>query len=205
MPTTPRTLPGEPFVFVGGLLVLDLLNTRPRPPAKATEFLRTTSDLAAWAEAAELPYAASLRAELRAAGHAVTLTDMRTLRERIREGLEGWQSGAIDSSLLEALNVALARGPRFLQLRRTPRGVAGVLMSDAGAVDRLFADVARSAAQLLLKRDPRRFKQCEGPTCSLVFYDESKPRTRRWCSMAFCGKDAKVNSLSARRHSDRAP
>ena len=72
MPTTPRALRGEPFVFVGGLLVLDLLNTRPRPLAKATEFLRTTSDLAAWAEAAELPYAVSLRAELRAAGHAVT-------------------------------------------------------------------------------------------------------------------------------------
>ena len=191
------------FVFVGGMLVLDFLNTRSRAPAQPQEFLGSDSDLAAWAEAAELPYAASLRDELRRAQGGATLDEVRVFRELIRGGVERWQEGQFDSTLLDVLNSALARGPRFLQLRRTRDDIKSVLASHARATDRLFADVARSAAHLLLRREPQRLKRCEGPACSGVFYDGSKPGTRRWCSMELCGRDAKVRALENRRRKRR--
>ena len=192
-----------PFVFVGGMLVLDFLNTRSRSPAQPQEFLDRDSDLAGWAEAAELPYAASLRDELRRARGNATLEEARAFRELIRAGIERWQAGQVDSTLLDVLNSALARGPRFLQLRRTRDDIKTVFASHARATDRLFADVARSAAHLLLRREPQRVKQCAGPACSGVFYDGSKPGTRRWCSMELCGRDAKVRALEKRRQKRR--
>ena len=193
------------FLFVGGMRVLDFLNTRLRSPAEAKEFLGSNSDLGAWAEAAELPYAAKLRDELRGTRGRTTLERIKAFREIIRVGIERWKHGQLDSVLLDALNSALSREPRYLQLRRTPNDIKTVLASRARATDRLFADVARSAAHLLLRREPQRLKQCEGPGCSLMFYDESKPGTRRWCSMELCGRDAKVRALGARRRkrSDR--
>ena len=191
------------FFFVGGMLVLDFLNTRARPPAPPQEFLDSDSSLAAWAEAAELPYAAALRDELRRARGGATLEEIRAFRELIRVGIERWREGHFDSTLLDGLNAALARGPRFVQLQRTRDGIKSVRASRAKATDRLFADLARSAAHLVLHDEVQRLKQCEGPACSAVFYDESKPGTRRWCSMELCGRDAKVRALETRRRKRR--
>ena len=191
------------FLFVGGMLVLDLLNTRSRSPAPPREFLESDSDLAAWAEAAELPYAASLRDELRRARGGATLDEIRAFRELIRDGIGRWREGHFDSTLLDGVNAALARAPRFLQLQRTRDGIKSVRASRAKATDRLFADLARSAADLLVGRERDRLKYCEGPACSGVFYDESKPGTRRWCSMELCGRDAKVRALETRRRKRR--
>lgn len=48
-------------------------------------------------------------------------------------------------------------------------------------------------------------KQCANDDCRAVFYDRSKNRSGRWCSMASCGNRAKVRAWRARqREHDRA-
>lgn len=43
------------------------------------------------------------------------------------------------------------------------------------------------------------FKECESPTCRAVFYDRSKNRSGKWCSMQSCGNRAKVRAFRERR------
>lgn len=49
------------------------------------------------------------------------------------------------------------------------------------------AHLLRQAEDLLLNEDLGRLKICEGEGCTIVFVDESKNQSRRWCSMEHCG------------------
>jgi predicted RNA-binding Zn ribbon-like protein len=40
----------------------------------------------------------------------------------------------------------------------------------------------------------RRLKVCPGEDCGWAFYEHSRNRTGRWCSMAVCGGHAKARS-----------
>jgi CGNR zinc finger/Putative stress-induced transcription regulator len=44
-----------------------------------------------------------------------------------------------------------------------------------------------------------RFRVCDDPSCGSVFFDRSRNRTGRWCSMAECGNRAKVRAFRRRR------
>jgi predicted RNA-binding Zn ribbon-like protein len=48
-----------------------------------------------------------------------------------------------------------------------------------------------------------RVKQCP-PGCAFLFFDASKNRIRRWCSMDECGGQEKAKRQTARRRSARA-
>ena len=43
-----------------------------------------------------------------------------------------------------------------------------------------------------------RFKRCSSPTCRAVFWDRSKNRSGRWCTMKDCGNRAKVRAYRER-------
>ena len=43
-----------------------------------------------------------------------------------------------------------------------------------------------------------RFKGCSSPTCRAVFWDRSKNRSGRWCTMRDCGNRAKVRAYRER-------
>jgi predicted RNA-binding Zn ribbon-like protein len=50
-----------------------------------------------------------------------------------------------------------------------------------------------------------RVKRCPGSSdCGWLFLDSSKNASRRWCSMAHCGTEAKVRATRARRRAARA-
>jgi predicted RNA-binding Zn ribbon-like protein len=68
---------------------------------------------------------------------------------------------------------------------------------DATDLRRPIWPLAQAAVDLLRSERVARLKQCGH--CRWVFLDTSKNRSRRWCSMAHCGTDAKVRSLRARR------
>jgi predicted RNA-binding Zn ribbon-like protein len=69
-----------------------------------------------------------------------------------------------------------------------------------GGLEWLLAAVARSAAELIAEGPSARLRACSNPACGLFFYDNSRTRRRRWCSMARCGNRHKVRTFS-RRHS----
>jgi predicted RNA-binding Zn ribbon-like protein len=68
-----------------------------------------------------------------------------------------------------------------------------------GGLDWLLAAVARSAAELVAEGHSARLRLCSNPSCGLFFYDNSRTRRRRWCSMSRCGNRHKVAAFS-RRH-----
>ncbi|MEU8660002.1 CGNR zinc finger domain-containing protein, partial [Actinoplanes philippinensis] len=57
--------------------------------------------------------------------------------------------------------------------------------------------VVHAAVGLLTTAALERIKRCEG--CSFVFHDESKNRSRRWCSMEDCGTAEKMRRYIAAR------
>jgi predicted RNA-binding Zn ribbon-like protein len=69
-----------------------------------------------------------------------------------------------------------------------------------GGLDWLLAAIARSAAELVAEGPTARLRVCSNPSCGLFFYDNSRTRRRRWCSMSRCGNRHKVAAFS-RRHS----
>jgi predicted RNA-binding Zn ribbon-like protein len=69
-----------------------------------------------------------------------------------------------------------------------------------GGLDWLLAAIARSAAELIAEGASVRLRVCSNPDCGLFFYDTSRTRRRRWCSMSRCGNRHKVRAFS-RRHS----
>jgi len=68
-----------------------------------------------------------------------------------------------------------------------------------GGLDWLLAAVARSGAETIAEGPCARLRLCANPHCGLLFYDNSRTRRRRWCSMAACGNRNKVAAF-ARKH-----
>ena len=66
----------------------------------------------------------------------------------------------------------------------------------------LLAAVARSAAEIVAEGADARVRICANPECGLLFYDASRTKRRRWCSMAVCGNRQKVASF-AKKHARR--
>lgn len=44
-----------------------------------------------------------------------------------------------------------------------------------------------------------RIRVCDAPECSKAFFDSTRSRTRRWCSMSTCGNRAKVSEHRQRQ------
>jgi len=68
-----------------------------------------------------------------------------------------------------------------------------------GGLDWLLAAVARSGAEIVAEGARARLRVCANPGCGMFFYDNSRTRRRRWCSMAVCGNRSKVAAF-ARNH-----
>jgi predicted RNA-binding Zn ribbon-like protein len=68
-----------------------------------------------------------------------------------------------------------------------------------GGLDWLLAAAARSGAEIIAEGARARLRHCANPQCGLFFYDNSRTRRRRWCSMAVCGNRSKVAAF-ARKH-----
>jgi predicted RNA-binding Zn ribbon-like protein len=64
-----------------------------------------------------------------------------------------------------------------------------------GAIGRILG------AAFLAELDGRweRFRVCRDPGCTAVFFDRSRNRSGKWCSMASCGNRAKVRAFRARQ------
>jgi len=77
-------------------------------------------------------------------------------------------------------------GPRFLPGPGSgPRGALGVM--------------AATAAAAMLDGTWSRLKLCPGEHCGWAFYDQSRNRSGRWCSMSVCGARTKARAHYARR------
>jgi predicted RNA-binding Zn ribbon-like protein len=87
----------------------------------------------------------------------------------------------------------LTAGSVDVGTRITLTGEGPVLVAD-DVVGAVFAACAR----LVVRGDWIRLKICPADTCLWAFYDESRNRSRTWCSMRVCGNREKARGWRAR-------
>jgi predicted RNA-binding Zn ribbon-like protein len=110
------------------------------------------------------------------------------------------QKEALSRDWVEAINEVLriTEGHDELLQQNSKWGLEFVARE--GGLEWLLAAIARSAAELIAEGPSARLRACSNPACGLFFYDNSRTRRRRWCSMSRCGNRHKVAAFS-RRHS----
>jgi predicted RNA-binding Zn ribbon-like protein len=121
------------------------------------------------------------------------------LREALRAMLRVNHGEPLDPAALLTVNRAAAGLP--LQLGFDEEGrplLAPASAGCRGALAALLAGVARAQAQGTWER----LKVCSADSCQWAFYDRSKNRSGRWCSMRTCGNRDKTRAYRSRRRGE---
>ena len=85
-----------------------------------------------------------------------------------------------------------------IAVRFTPDGPR-FLPGPSGGVPGALGALTAIAAAAMLDGTWSRLKLCPGDHCGWAFYDQSRNRSGRWCSMAVCGGRSKARAHYARR------
>jgi len=206
--------PTGPPRLAGGRLCLDFANTvGGRGSDRPSEFLTSYAVLVAWAwyagalsdeEAARLRQVAASRPDQAAAVHRRAIAFRDAIYRLVVAVARKQQPARADvDDLTRAYRAALDHA----RLRPRGAGLGWGWESDGDELERPLWPVAWSAVDLLTADDATRIKVCpggDGNSCFWVFFDSTKNRIRRWCSMENCGSSAKVRRRTARRRATRS-
>jgi predicted RNA-binding Zn ribbon-like protein len=127
--------------------------------------------------------------------NTVTLTNLLTLRNLLRSMLETLVEGMISEQDQASLNAIMLKMPLTRQLQKDTHGYQLEMVPLKKDWDWVQAEIAASFAHVLADHDPRRLKMCANPHCRGAFYDESKSRTKLYCTPEKC-----ANLMKARRY-----
>ena len=195
--------------LVGGTAILDLANTQSGPPGGAPdiESLRDYGDLLRWAVRVEILDDAEAKrlarsAERRPAAAREAFERARRAAWRRLRCLRGAGRGQATSRCRggpPAGRGDRGAGPREHHGRG---GTFAVRWDETDDPHRAWWPVAYAGLELLLHGPLHRIKGCGG--CRYLFIDETKNRSRRWCSMDDCGTREKMRIYVARRAARRS-
>lgn len=118
------------------------------------------------------------------------------LHRIIRAEVAGETAGPGDTG---RLNEAAAAGAPASRLELAADGTPYRRLALPPRTEQLLAAVAEDAIRLLASPERGFLRECEGPTCDLVYLDLSRGRRRRWCSAGACGNRHYVASHRARK------
>ena len=123
---------------------------------------------------------------------------LKTLRAALRKGAEALFHGKpIPSPELRALNDVLnLRGKQ--QLFQRQNGLRVEFVPDKSGWRRIHAAIARSFGETIADGESGRIKFCRNNDCRWVFYDQTKGKTRCWCSSKSCGNRERVRRARSR-------
>ncbi|MFC0105354.1 CGNR zinc finger domain-containing protein [Kibdelosporangium aridum] len=82
--------------------------------------------------------------------------------------------------------------------------LVGFLRADDDGAGGAIAALAAAVHQAVLTGTWTRLKSCANSECRWLFYDESRSRTARWCSMRACGSVTKARRYRARQRQQGA-
>jgi predicted RNA-binding Zn ribbon-like protein len=189
--------------FVGGALILDLVNTVlfERSSARRRDRLGSSAEATRW-WAAAAAHDAEAHLPVDSPGEPHMLREVEFREALLLRDLARSVFGAIaEQKPVGACDVGtlLAVSSRLLD------GAATIARSDVGSLllrlspDRhhnLPTQLAASAMKLLFSGPLDRIRAC--PTCDWLFVDRSRNRSRKWCDMETCGNRAKAERMTAR-------
>lgn len=125
-----------------------------------------------------------------------TLLTLRTLLMRVVDDLVG--GNQLSPADLDTLNVLMLKVPLGRHLQQAGKQYCLEMVPLKKDWDWVQAEIVASFADLLTNYDLRRIKICANAHCRYVFYDESKSRTRRYCTIDKCANLVKVRRFRAR-------
>jgi predicted RNA-binding Zn ribbon-like protein len=193
--------------LLGGALCLDFANTvEPRRGKGRRDYLGGYADLVRWAEHAGAVDGEDARrllrsAEARPAEASAAFGRAVALREAIYRVFYaiayGERAGDTDLEVLTAAHREALGHYRIVHVQ----GGFGWAPVGGTEPDWPLWRVALSATRLLTSGELGRVKACPAADggCDWLFYDESKNKSRRWCSMEGCGSRVKMRRLYARK------
>jgi predicted RNA-binding Zn ribbon-like protein len=202
-----------PPFFIADNLGLDFLNTIAVPVDTKVEWLTSGEDLLAWLKQAGLvpeDVLDGLRKGAVPGELDAIATQARALRDWFKPFVYKHMGRPLERNALrqlEPLNQLLARDEEFGQIVVRDRlhdqkhdhgkeegGISALAWRPQRrwhSPESLLLPLARSLADLVCTEDFTYVKACEGPACTLLFFDRTRGRARKWCSMAICGNRAK--------------
>ena len=123
---------------------------------------------------------------------------LKTLRAALRKSSEAlFHDKPIPSPELRELNAVLnLRGKQ--QLFQRQNGLRVEFVPDRPGWRWILAAVARSFVETVVNGESARIKICRNDDCRWIFYDQTKGKTRCWCSSKSCGNRERVRRARAR-------
>ena len=196
------SLSPEPVLrFVGGRLALDFVNIVPAHREMSWD------QLIAFLESAHI-ITAERGGELLALNRSdrqsadSLLSKAQRLASTLRTAFEALlHRKRITSEWVEPVNEILRVTEGHDELVFGDRDWKIEFVAREGGLEWLLAAVARSAAETIAEGPHARLRLCANPRCGLFFYDTSRTRRRRWCSMTVCGNRSKVAAFARRQAS----
>jgi predicted RNA-binding Zn ribbon-like protein len=105
----------------------------------------------------------------------------------------------VDAQDMTALNQLLSKSVFHYQVERIDQELhmtSTPVLQDWNWVQN---EIITDFLTLLADYDILRLKVCENPVCRWIFYDETKSRTRRYCSIEKCANLMKIRRFRARQ------
>ncbi|MBB4935475.1 putative RNA-binding Zn ribbon-like protein [Lipingzhangella halophila] len=185
---------GRSWIWDGGQLCVDFVNTLRDRWRGGREELREPADLAEWFTAAGLTAHDVALTE----GHVAQARELRAAIDEILRGCAGRHP--VSGDAIDTVNRFLREGHQAPpQLRHRHDGQLGIDVVEAGdPAATTFGRIARDMVDFLVADRPGVVRVCDSDRCGLRFVDRSPARNRRWCSMSRCGNRAKARLHYAR-------
>ena len=190
-----------PAIFVADSAALNFLNSIATPVGTQIDWIGDGEGLLAWLGQAQFVPAEALetiRKHAKPGELDRVAAQARNLREWFRTFVHANRGKPLKAAALadlEPLNRLLARDEGFGQLVAHKHGKTTTLSFQSArrwrSPETLLLPIAEALARMLAEEDFSNVKTCEGATCTLMFADRTRGRSRRWCSMRLCGNRAK--------------
>ncbi len=147
-----------------------------------------------WVEAFLLKWGLHVESPLDTTTRAL-LVALRTLLSHVIETLT--KEGRISEQEQSTLNTVLLKVPLYRHLRKERQGYQVEMVPMKRDWEWVQAEIVASFVYMLASHDTQRLKICANPNCRWVFYDESKSRTKQYCTSDKCANLMKVRRFRA--------
>jgi predicted RNA-binding Zn ribbon-like protein len=189
------------YLFLSGVLALDLVNTEVIVRGKRYDLFATPEDVEVWWQQARTHYPdmEHVRAD---ADTVIWNTQLLERIKQVRAAIRTLCTNLVEEQSLDVeafttLNTILALGYPTLEVASGQEMISVYRCRDdeQGVV---LLPIALSALHLFTQAEHHRLHHCKNERCILFFYDTTKSATRQWCSLECMNR---ARSLQHYRHS----
>ncbi len=206
----------DPF-FIADHKAIDFLNSIATPSTIEYDWLDDGQSLLTWLSHADLIPESTFE-EFSLSGYKLEIDAIackaRGLRERLRVFVARHAGNSLEPSVLQEIsfvNEVLSSDNTYVQIELASEeviasGVSPLVLKSKRrwlAPESLLLPLVELIAELVSQVNFTLIKNCEGPPCTLWFYDVSKNHARRWCTMSVCGNRAKAAIHRAKKRAEK--